>query len=170
MAAHDSTRRPPYFSRLRQVGIRFGHCIPDAEDFAQDAYLRMLEYRRTNIIRDEAALLMRITANLAINHYRRRRVVTVAPDELVRRYIDPAVSAGAQDATAQIIDMERLENVARALSRVSPRTCQIFLAHRAGYCYAELCAEFHICARTVQKHITRATIILDLREAPKSRI
>ena len=169
MATRNAQRLPPWFYRLTRVCARLGHSVHDSEDLAQEAYVRFLEYRKTHVIRDEVALLQRIATNLAINHHRGRKIAPVPIDELARLEIYRATVDGVPDLTQQLIARERLEQVTRTLCRVSPRTCQIFIAHRAGYCYAEIAAEFHITPRTVQKHITRATTLLGLRRPPKSR-
>jgi DNA-binding NarL/FixJ family response regulator len=46
------------------------------------------------------------------------------------------------------------------LGAVSERTCQIFLAQRAGYSYEEIATDLGISVRTVQKHIARAMFLL----------
>jgi RNA polymerase sigma factor (sigma-70 family) len=163
---HKPVRAPPWYSRLIRVCIRLGRSPDDAEDLVQEAYVRFLEYRRTREIRDEAALLSRIVSNLAINQYHRQRSVSVSAQEWLALEVDPAFIDAAPSAEQALVAHERLEHVVRILERVSQRTCQIFLAHRAGYSYEEIAAEFSISNRTVQKHIARATILLGLRKTP----
>ena len=163
---HNAARTPPWYSRLIRVCTRLGRPLEDAEDLVQEAYLRFLEYRQTREVRDEAALLSRIVTNLAINQYHRQRTVSVSPEELMALELDPALVEPAASAERILAARERLDQVARALDRVSHRTCQIFLAHRAGYSYDEIAAAFSVSHRTVQKHIARATALLGLRKTP----
>ena len=163
---HNAARTPPWYSRLIRVCTRLGRPLEDAEDLVQEAYLRFLEYRQTRQVRDEAALLARIVTNLAINQYHRQRTVPVSPEELMALELDPALVDAAASAERVLSARERLDQVARTLDRVSHRTCQIFLAHRAGYSYDEIAAEFSVSHRTVQKHIARATLLLGLRKTP----
>lgn len=160
---------PPWFARLVKVPRRLGHSVDDAEDLVQDAYVRFLEYRQTHEIRDEAALLTCIVTNLAINRHRQFKIEARFALESRGSDLDPAAEDSASDPLQSIIVAERLEVVTKVLRRVSLRTCQIFLAHRSGYSYKEIVQEFGICPRTVQKHINRANLLLQLRQKPKSR-
>jgi len=161
---HNAARTPPWYSRLIRVCTRLGRPLEDAEDLVQEAYLRFLEYRQTREVRDEAALLSRIVTNLAINQFHRQRTVTVSPEELMALELDPALVEADASAERVLAARERLDQVVRTLERVSHRTSQIFLAHRAGYSYEEIAAEFSVSHRTVQKHIARATVLLGLRK------
>lgn len=163
------TRTPPWYARLIKVCKRLGRSPEEAEDLVQDAYLRFLEYRQSRDIRNEEALLSRIVANLAINQYHRERQVSATSEslEVIEQESDFADQSPGIDRI--LIARERLRAVERTLSRVSERTCQIFIAHRAGFSYGEIAAEFKISARTVQKHIVRATMLLGMRPRPPSR-
>ena len=55
---------------------------------------------------------------------------------------------------------QRLDQITQVLGAVSEKTCEIFLAHRAGYSYEEIAADLAISQRTVQKHIARALFLL----------
>ena len=159
---------PPWHSRLMSVCARAGRSHEDSEDLVQDAYVRFLEYRRRHAIQNEAGLLATIVRNLAINQYRRQRLVPMAPDVLPALDQDPLWCDDIPSADRALAAQERLEQVTRTLNRVSCRTCQIFLAHRSGYSYQEIAREFGISHRTIQKHISRATVLLGVR-APVSR-
>ena len=159
---------PPWHARLMRVCARAGRSPEDAEDLVQDAYVRFLEYRRGHTIHNEAGLLTTIVMNLAINQYHRQRLVPMDPDVLTALDHDPVWCDDTPSADRVLAAQERLEQVTKRLNRVSCRTCQIFLAHRSGYSYHEIAHEFGISHRTIQKHISRATVLLGLR-APVSR-
>ncbi len=161
--------RPPLFSRLTRVPRRLGHSIDDAEDLVQDAYVRFLEYRQTHEIRDEAALLTCIVTNLAINKHRQFKLESRFVKGSIGFEHESVAKDSASDPLQWMIFVERLDEVVNVLRRVSWRTCEIFLAHRSGYSYKEIVQEFGICPRTVQKHINRAVLLLQLRQKPKSR-
>ncbi len=55
---------------------------------------------------------------------------------------------------------QELNSVVNLLSAVSPRTCQIFIAHRGGYSYKEIGAAYGVKPRTVEKHVASASTIL----------
>ena len=53
-----------------------------------------------------------------------------------------------------------------------PRTCEVFLAHRAGFQYEEIAAELGISTRTVKKHVSRGKSLLgiDRRNTRANRV
>lgn len=164
------TRKPPWYTRLIKVCQRLGRSPEEAEDLVQDAYVRFLEYRRGKQIRDEEALLSRIVANLAINQYHRERALA----HLLLESLDDIEGRGeliddSPEVGRILAAQERLREVEKTLTKVSERTCRIFLAHRAGFSYDEIGYEFGISRRTVQKHIVRATILLGTKPGPPSR-
>lgn len=147
-------------ARLMKVCRRRGRSQDQAEDLIQEAFLRLHEYCRTAEVRDEEAFLARTVSNLAINEYRRERILSFA-DESVEELEQ---SVGLSDSTPGperiCAAQQRLEEISKTLSAVSERTCQIFLAQRAGYSYEEIAADLGITPRTVQKHIARAMFLL----------
>jgi RNA polymerase sigma factor (sigma-70 family) len=161
------TRTPPWYTRLIKVCQRLGRSLDEAEDLVQDAYVRLLEYRRSKDIRSEEALLSRIVANLAINQYHRERAQTSESLDDIEEEGDLIDESPGIDRI--LAAQDRLREVERTLNRVSERTRQIFVAHRAGFSYEEIAAEFGISRRTVQKHIVRATVLLGMRPSPPSR-
>jgi RNA polymerase sigma factor (sigma-70 family) len=149
------------FARLMQVCRRRGRSQEEAEDLIQEAFLRLHEYCIDTEVRNEEAFLARTVSNLAINEYRREQIVSFVhetPEELER------ASTALVDANPTperiLAAQQRLDEITRALEAVSEKTCAIFLAHRAGYTYEEIAANFDITERTVQKHIARAMLIL----------
>lgn len=161
---------PPWYTRLIKVCQRLGRSPEEAEDLVQDAYVRFLEYRRGADVRDEEALLSRIVANLAINEYHRERALARFRESLddVEEEANELVDEWPE-IERLLAAQERLREVEKTLTKVSERTCQIFIAQRAGFSYEEIAAEFKISTRTVQKHIVRATILLGMKPKPPSR-
>jgi RNA polymerase sigma factor (sigma-70 family) len=148
------------FTRLMKVCRKRGRSQEEAEDLIQEAFLRLHEYCRTTEVHNEEAFLARTVSNLAISQYRRERIVSYATEtveELER-------TTGLADATPGperiLAAQQRLNEITRVLGAVSERTCEIFLAHRAGYSYEEIAADLGIGPRTVQKHIARAVFLL----------
>lgn len=143
-----------------KVCRRRGRSQEEAEDLIQEAFLRLHEYCRTTEVRNEEAFLARTVSNLAINQYRRERIISYAAEtveELEQNTGLPDAGAGPERILAA---QQRLAEITQVLSAVSERTCEIFLAHRAGYSYEEIATDLHITQRTVQKHIARAMFLL----------
>lgn len=131
--------------------------MEDAEDLVQEAYRRLVEYLRDTWVRDEEGFLRRVSYNLAINQYHRERVLTFVSDasEELAAVLDDGPSIERLLSARQ-----QLDQIAAKLAATSQRTCQIFLAHRAGFRYAEVAQESGVSTRTVKKHIARAVSIL----------
>jgi RNA polymerase sigma-70 factor (ECF subfamily) len=139
---------------------RRGRSQEDAEDLIQEAFLRLHEYCQNAQVRDEEAFLVRTVSNLAIDAYRRKRIRSLASEtleELERGAGLPDSSPGPERICAA---QQRLEKISAILSAVSQRTCDIFLAQRAGYSYDEIATDLGISQRTVQKHMARAMFLL----------
>jgi RNA polymerase sigma factor (sigma-70 family) len=148
------------FTRLMKVCRRRGRSQEEAEDLIQEAFLRLHEYCRTAEVRDEEAFLARTVSNLAINQYRRGLIVSYA-NETVEQLEQSTGLADASPGPERILAaQQRLDQLAGVLGAVSDRTCEIFLAHRAGYSYDEIATDLNISQRTVQKHIARAMFLL----------
>ena len=153
------TRLSARYARLIRMCRRRGCSPEDAKDLVQEAHLRWFDYQQTTKVRDVDALLRRILLNLSITHYRRGLApFTFANAERLDRagiLVDPAPSPERMVAAEQ-----ELDSVVSLLSAVSPRTCQIFMAHRGGYSYKEIGAAYAIKPRTVEKHVVSAMLIL----------
>ena len=146
---------------------RRGRSHEDSEDLIQEALLRLEQYCRDGQIRNREAFLVRTVCNLAINQYRRERVVAYINEpieelEHTLPLIDPNPGPDRIFAARQ-----RLSEVQRTLDAVSRRTREIYFAHRGGYRYDEIAAAFGISEKTVEKHVARAVLLLvDKREPP----
>lgn len=122
--------------------------------------MRLLEYRRSTKLRDADSILRRIVINLSINHYHHEQatpVVSESIEQLDRRgiLVDPA-----PDPARTLAAEQQLHGAVSLLSAMSPRTCQIFIAQRGGYSYEEIASAFSIKARTVEKHVATAALML----------
>jgi RNA polymerase sigma-70 factor (ECF subfamily) len=111
-------------------------------------------------VRDEEAFLARTVSNLAISQYRRGRILPFARETLEELEQSVGLSDASPGPERICAAQQRLDEIAKRLSAVSERTCQIFMAQRAGYSYEEIAADLGITQRTVQKHIARAMFLL----------
>jgi RNA polymerase sigma factor (sigma-70 family) len=147
-------------ARLMKVCRRRGRSQEEAEDLIQEAFLRLHEYGLKAEVRDEEAFLARTLSNLAINEYRRERIVSFAGETLEELEQSIGLSDSSPGPERICAAQQRLDEITRTLGAVSERTCQIFLAQRAGYSYEEIAADLGITPRTVQKHVARAMFLL----------
>ncbi|HEX5461038.1 MAG TPA: sigma-70 family RNA polymerase sigma factor [Steroidobacteraceae bacterium] len=155
---------PPYFARLLKLCRNRGASLEDAWDIVQDAHLRFFAYRQSAIVKDAGSLLRRIVLHLSINHFHRELSVPFMFESFYRcdrlgMLID---SAPGPERT---VDAEQeLDWVVSLLSAASRRTCQMFIAQRGGYTYEEIASAFAIKPRTVEKHVTLSTDMLEEAE------
>jgi RNA polymerase sigma factor (sigma-70 family) len=142
------------FSRVRSVLQRRGRSPQDAEDIAQDAWLRVDEYRKSNAVLNPDALLMRTALNLSINeHWRQARQGVGVP-------VDDAVLVdSAPAADALLLSRERLRRLEAGLALLTDRSRQLFLEHHLeGKTQVQLAREHDISVTAVQRHLAKATL------------
>ncbi len=151
--------------RLRSLLRRHGRTREESEDLIQESLLRLHEYCRSNDVRDHDAFLVRTVRNLSIDRHRRdhRHLYAEATVEELE------LSAVLQDdgpAPDEIgSSQRRLQRIGDALEAISPRTRDIYFAHRAGYNYAEIGDRLNVSNSTIEKHIARAVLaLMDLKE------
>lgn len=131
-----------------------------ARELVQEAHMLLLNYQRAAKVRDSGSLLRRIVINLSINYYHRELPRVRAErqiDALDARGLIPDPAAGPE---AALDASQELDAIANRIAALSPRTCQIFIAHRAGYSYEEIARAFVVKPRTVEKHVTSAMLVL----------
>jgi len=135
-----------------------------SEDIVQEAYLRLLAYEAKpgGIVSNAAALLRRISLNLARDHYRhsgRMRAVGEPSENVVCPYPTPE----------EVLDYrQRVDVMARALGAMPSLRREIFLRNRFdGQTAPEIAAELEMSRAAVDKHIVRA--LSDIRQALAKR-
>lgn len=148
------------YARLIRACLRRGRSLEDAEDLVQEAYARLVEYRRSAKVRDEEAFLRRVASNLAINQFHREQILSFAHEAIEELELQGMLVDASPGVERLLSAQQEVDRIAAMLSAVSHRTCEVFLAHRAGYSYAEIACELSISTRTVKKHIARAVSML----------
>ena len=143
-----------------------------AEDLAQDTFIKVLNH--IDRYRPEFKLsswLFKIANNVAIDHLRRRQLVTVSIDGSPHAQSPDAVEATRFDIADQqesaLDEMEARElgtSIERAIASLRPeyRSC-IMLRHVEGRSYEEIAATLDLPLGTVKTYIHRARY--ELREA-----
>lgn len=158
--AEPDSSDPASFDRLLRFLMRSrGRSREDAEDLIQEAMLRLHTYAREDVQNKEAFLRCAVR-NLAIDQFRRdrSRLQGEVPLEDIDRQ-SPLIAPGP--SPDQILDdQQRLDGLIARLDAVSPRTREIYLAHRLGYSYAEIGSYMGIAEITIKRHITRARAAL----------
>ena len=125
----------------------------EAQDLAQEAFMRLLRRSREHLIERPEAYLFRIAANLA---YEQRLNGAITAD------FDALEAAGelADESMAperRAIGQERLRRLEQALADLPPLPRAAFaLQRRDGLSYAEIAERLNTTPHMVKKHISAA--------------
>jgi RNA polymerase sigma-70 factor (ECF subfamily) len=127
----------------------------DPEELLHAAYLRLLRYKAQHAVENIGAFLIRTAVNIGVDNYRHDRFIAdVAPDQT-----GACENSPLQDEV--LAARERLERVREGLSRLTPRTREIFLMHRLDDMkYREIAEHLGISQSAVEKHIAKAAMFL----------
>ena len=152
--------RPAHFEHLLKLLRRKGRSLEDAEDLIQEAMLRLHVYSRNAAVTNDEAFLRHAVHNLSIDQHRRDR-----PD-LRRKVPIDGIYLGVEWMSVnpnleQLVETrQHLDKIGALLEAASRRTREVFIAHRAGYAYAEIADQMNISRITVKRHMSRALQIV----------
>jgi len=150
------TNLPPIFSRIKAALKRHGRSAQDADDFVQEAWVRLASYERENTVDKPEAFLMRTALNLSIDAHRARlnHGDEVLLDEVILVDEAPCVES-------VVLSRERLMRLNECLGRLNGKTRDIFLAHRVdGQTYREIAQHHGLSISMVEKYVAKATLQL----------
>ncbi|MBX3628255.1 MAG: sigma-70 family RNA polymerase sigma factor [Rhizobacter sp.] len=144
------------FARVKRALMRRGRTVHEAEDLVQEAWLRVASVGGLDKAANPAGFLMRTALNLSIDAHRAQsaRGEEVAIEDVVLTDAAP----GAED---QVLGRERMARMYVCLGRLPARSRAIFVAHRVeGLTYSEVAREMGISVTAVEKHVTKATLLI----------
>jgi RNA polymerase sigma-70 factor (ECF subfamily) len=144
------------FARIKAALMRRGRSVHDADDLVQEAWVRMACYERDHVVEQPDAFLMRTALNLSIDAHRTRtgHGEEVDLEEVVLLDLSP-------DTETVVLAKERMARLSECLGRLSPKTRDIFLAHRIdALTYQQIAHRHGLSVSTVEKHIAKATLQL----------
>ena len=141
-------------SALRAFLYRLLRSEADAEDVAQESYLKLFRLARPDEVRYPRALLFRTATNLAIKRLcgRGARQARGHGSAGPRR-------SGSQQWSAETAAMygEAVHQLNLTLKSLTPRTRQVLILHKyLGMTNQEIADELGITHSTVEQHVTRA--------------
>jgi len=144
---------PAIFQKVRRTLMRRGGSPDEADDLVQEAWVRLACYERECMpVRDPEQFLLRTAVNLAID----LRRVQASHGEPVQVHEVVLVDT-APSPEAVVLGRERLDRASRCLGGMTPRTRDIFLAHRLdGQTYQEIADHQGLSVSAVEKAIARA--------------
>lgn len=129
--------------------------LADAQELAQETWLRMLALERPEQVDSPRAFLFRIAANLAVDRQRMRKLrdalpLDEAPEPPPELHLAPMPERHVA-ASAQWRDLQE------ALRELPPKTSQAFVLHAIeGRDFEAIAQTMKLSARMVRYHVTRA--------------
>ena len=143
--------------RLRNVLRRNGRSDQEAEDLIQDAFVRLECYRRDHEVDHPEAFLVRTVVNLSVDAHRASRS-RPETETLVEETIVIDTTPRPDEVC---MARERLDRLSAGLDALSPKTREIFLAHRLeGLGQVEIARQHRLSVSSVEKHIAKAVLFL----------
>jgi RNA polymerase sigma factor (sigma-70 family) len=125
-----------------------------AEDIAQEAYIRVLQYEGSRSIREPYFLLLRVAMNVMNDLHRAERVRRSGRHQSLGGLSLVSEMPGPERAA---MHAEELEQVLAAIEGLSPRCREVFLMHRLSHRpYPQIARAFGISVKMVEKHISTA--------------
>jgi RNA polymerase sigma-70 factor (ECF subfamily) len=131
----------------------------EAEDLAQEAFVRAFRSLHTfDVTRSFPAWLFRITTNLCVDHYRRKKLDTVSlviesdGEERTRELESP--ESAPDEEYADKSESERLDRMVKALP--AAYRIVILLRHQSDMSYEEIAEALNLPIGTVKARIHRA--------------
>lgn len=130
----------------------------EAQDIAQEAYVKLLQLHEPGAVSFLRGYLFRIAANLTVDRARHSWVQhRYCREQAAAGQLDDFTDAGALEV--QAITREEFERAVAVLNELSPRLRLAFVRHVVeGYSSSEIAAELGVDERTVRKFITRAML------------
>ena len=121
----------------------------DAQELAQEAYLRLIRASESRLIDDPAAYLLRIARNLLYEWYTSVR----PPNEPLQEETLASEQTSVEDSVALSQQVERLEVL---LEQLSPKCRAAVLMHRRdGMTYNEIGNALGVSASMVKKYLSQ---------------
>ncbi|MGH8186791.1 MAG: RNA polymerase sigma factor, partial [Steroidobacteraceae bacterium] len=140
-------------SLVRFLALRL-HSQQEAQEVAQEAYVRLLNLDRPGAAGFLRALLFKTAANLAIDRIRRQR--TLQQSVQAGLFEEFRSTPTPEDTTASAQDLKLLEGLIR---RLPPKCRRAFLLHNIdGLEFAEIAERMALGERMVRTYVTRAVL------------
>jgi RNA polymerase sigma-19 factor, ECF subfamily len=127
-------------------------CADNAADLAHDTFLRILQKREPQILREPRAYLTTIARGLVINLWQRQALERVYLEELA---LLPESEAPSEES--RLLIFEALLQIESLLRTLPPAVRSAFLLSQLdGLGYAEIADRLGISTRTVKRHMVVA--------------
>ncbi|WP_281301421.1 MULTISPECIES: RNA polymerase sigma factor [unclassified Iodidimonas] len=129
----------------------------DAQDTAQDAYVRYLRIQNPGPISNLAAFIGKSARNLAIDRLRTRKRKRQTEQPSFDGEIDDLAGPSCDDPERTLAARQQIDAISEAINALPPRCRQAFILHRFhGLSYDAIALELHVSKSSVEKYIIEA--------------
>lgn len=141
--------------RLRRYLGRYLGRVEDAEDVAQESFVRVLEAAAKGEIRYPQAYLYRTARNLAFNL--KARKFNLVEDSLEDLASPDVMDDSEVGPEARVMAQRRFELFCRAAASLPPQCRRVLVLRKVyGLSQREVAARLDISVSTVEKHLAKA--------------
>lgn len=139
-----------YRQELHRHLLRRVSCPDTANDLLHDTYLRLVNYRSPKPVENPRAFVYRIADNIATDHLRKNKMVTVRlPEPECDKIIDQAPLP-----EQAVFGQQQLALCDQVLKELSPSALKIFLLSRyEGYTHPQIAKELNVSISWVEKSL-----------------
>jgi RNA polymerase sigma-70 factor (ECF subfamily) len=143
-----------YYTELHRFLIRRLRGSHQAQDLAQEAYLRLLRVDRAELVRQPRAYLYRIAVNLVSEFRLRSQREPIAYDS---ETLDALAEIAGAEAPGEVERAAEAQQIEGFLEQLPPLYRAILLLRkRDGLSYQEIAQQLDISVHTVKKYLARA--------------
>ena len=155
LSVHNTVRR--YHDSLINFLRKRLRTPEDANDVAQEAYIRMMQYQNSRDVRSPSSMLFRIAINVA-NDLGRSEQVRHASDQCSLDAVE--LVSDTPSPEREISARQDLELLRSAIEDLPPKCRQAFLLSRVRrMTYPQIAVHCGISVKMVEKHISRALAV-----------
>lgn len=142
---------------LRRVLSRRGFAASDADDFIQEALMRLEVYRRDHEVQHVKGFLARTVVNIAIDAYRQRSTVEFSPEPVE---LHPIIDSYPQPDEVYA-SRQRLARLSRGLQALDSLTREIVSDQRLdGLGVRDIAAKHGLSVSAVEKRLAKGLAFL----------
>lgn len=143
-----------YYDELRRFLSSKLRNREDADEIAQEAFVRMLALEDGYHVRHPRGFLYRTALNLTVDAYRNSQPSAEQVDEASPAEDLPSETPGPESI---VYGQQRLGQLKQAIDELPPKCRQAFLLHKfENRSYVEIAVEMGISKNMVEKHIIKA--------------
>lgn len=149
-----SSQRP---ALVRFLSRKLGS-VDDAQEVAQDAFLRLHRLENPEQLDDARAFLFQVASNMAVDQLRRRRLHARYLEEEGNRMREASGHSDPRTPEALLAARQQLARVFRAIENMPLRWRQaLMLARVHGRSHGEIARELGVSVSSVEKYVLEAS-------------